>query len=130
MITAPYAHRIHLSRLNVLSQVYELHRAGIQHNDLKGSSVLFNMNDPFGNVGPYIVDFALATRHTCGIRLPVIEGAIAPTRAEFGCDELWNLTLDLALWRPGNAFIMPTHITRLTHVQLRYPSMAYVSQRH
>lgn len=88
-------------RLGLLSQAYELHRAGIQHNDLKGSSVLFNANDPFGNYGPFITDFAQASKHTCGIRLPVVEGAIAPTRTDFGCDELWNLTLDLQLWRPG-----------------------------
>jgi tRNA A-37 threonylcarbamoyl transferase component Bud32 len=101
-------------RINVLSQIYELHRAGIQHNNVKGSSVLFNVNGPFGHHGPYIIDFAQATKHDCGVRLAVVEGAVAPTRIEFGCDELWNLTLDLELWRPGNTFFSCSviHVSR------------------
>lgn len=84
-----------MHRLRLLDVVCRLHEAGVQHNDLTESNTIFYKNRWA------IVDFKEANKHKCRSDLEIEEGAVRPSEADFGCSEVWNLAMDLGVWRTG-----------------------------
>ncbi|KAH9058134.1 hypothetical protein EDB87DRAFT_1627695, partial [Lactarius vividus] len=77
-------------RVNAISAIRRIHDAGVVHG------------------GPGIFDCSCheyehetnASEKTCERRLDIVNGAITPTREQFGCAELYRLCLDLQMWKP------------------------------
>lgn len=81
--------------MDLVDTIIRLHKAGIEHNDLDEDNIIFHKNRWF------LIDFEEANKHKCGGRMAINEGAIAPPETAFGCSELWNLAMDLGVWRTG-----------------------------
>lgn len=79
----------------MVDTVIRLHEAGVEHNDITEDNVIFYKNRWF------LIDFEDADEHKCGGRMVIKEGDIAPPETVFGCSELWNLAMDLGVWRTG-----------------------------
>ena len=48
-----------------------------------------------------VIDFEDATEEECERKMDVVVNSIRPHPARFGCQELFELTKELELWKPG-----------------------------
>ncbi|KAA1473264.1 hypothetical protein DENSPDRAFT_266528 [Dentipellis sp. KUC8613] len=72
-----------------------IHNAGVRHFDIRNRNVLDN-----GGL-PTVIDFGEAEDHECEREMDIIENIAAPMDSEFGCDELYQLCIDLRIWKPA-----------------------------
>ena len=75
----------------------ELHRRGVCHNDFTPDNVVVD-DDGF----PRIIDFGEGGLHDCkvGDRLFKLYQD-EPSRVETGCSELYESSMEMDLWTPG-----------------------------
>ncbi|KAH9940238.1 hypothetical protein B0H21DRAFT_755126 [Amylocystis lapponica] len=83
------------SKIALISALLTLHDAGVEHGDLRECNVVFS---PKGR--PYIIDFDHAKSHVCESMKIMVHGP-APTRRQFGCDELFDACKEMGLWTPS-----------------------------
>ncbi|KAI9459819.1 hypothetical protein F5148DRAFT_1150806 [Russula earlei] len=81
-------------RVNIINAIKRIHDAGVV---LGGFGVLDVL---VANTTPFIVNFKNASERVCERRLDIVKGAIAPTREQFGCPELYRHCVDLWIWKP------------------------------
>ena len=84
----------HRFRVNIIDAIKRIHEAGVVHGGFGLISVLITKTKPF------IINFKNASENVCERRLDLIHGAIAPTREQFGCAELYQHCVDLQMWKP------------------------------
>ena len=76
-----------------------IHDAGVVHGGFGIFDVLVT------NTKPFIINFKNASEKVCERRLDIVNGAIAPTREQFGCAELYRHCVDLRTWKPRKLLI-------------------------
>ncbi|KAH9173180.1 hypothetical protein EDB89DRAFT_2068928 [Lactarius sanguifluus] len=81
-------------RENIINAVKRIHDAGVVHGGPGIFDVLVT------NTKPFIINFKNASEKVCERRLDIVNGAITPTREQFGCAELYRLCVDLRVWKP------------------------------
>ncbi len=81
-------------RENIVNAIKRIHDAGVVHGGFGLAGVLVT------NTKPFIINFKNASETVCERRLDIVNGAIAPTREQFGCAELYRLCVDLQVWKP------------------------------
>lgn len=86
-----------MCRLDILEVIVRVHLTGVQHNDLRQEN-LRRKADPY-SPGPWVIDFGNAEKHNCLRCMEIVEGAVKPQSHEFRCDELWEICLELGIWR-------------------------------
>lgn len=89
-----------MCRLKVRQAYKQIHHAGLLHNNFTEPHVLFReANDENQHRGPFIIDFELATPHECPKCPKLFIGGLAPSPADFDCDEMYEVTMYLGFWR-------------------------------
>lgn len=83
------------ARKAILNALLNIHKAGIRHGDVVDENIVFNENHQ-----PFFIDFERAKTHDCPVD-EVHEGVQAPSEYDFGCDELYEYTLNSGIWREG-----------------------------
>ncbi|KAF8059804.1 hypothetical protein FPV67DRAFT_1674240 [Lyophyllum atratum] len=73
----------------------ELHGHGFAHHDVDGRNVVKNQDGRF-----ILIDLEHSGPHKCEVRLQVLMGDFAPPDLEFGCQELYDLAMELDFWLP------------------------------
>ncbi|KAH9021834.1 hypothetical protein EDB85DRAFT_1895495 [Lactarius pseudohatsudake] len=81
-------------RANVINAIKRIHDAGVVHGGPGIFDVLVT------NTKPFIINFKNASEKACERRLDIVNGAITPTREQFGCAELYRHCIDLQMWKP------------------------------
>ncbi|KAI9448756.1 hypothetical protein BJY52DRAFT_305155 [Lactarius psammicola] len=81
-------------RENIINANKRIHDAGVVHGGFGMVGVLIM------NTKPFIINFKNASEKKCERRLEIVNGAITPTREQFGCAELYRLCVDLQVWKP------------------------------
>jgi hypothetical protein len=79
---------------NIINAIKRIHDAGVVHGGFGILDVLLT------NTKPIIINFKNASEKVCERRLDIVNGAIAPTREQFGCPELYRHCVDLGMWKP------------------------------
>ncbi|TFY71217.1 hypothetical protein EVG20_g1793 [Dentipellis fragilis] len=104
-----YGHRSKMSVANEAHRrgSYVLHRprllGGIRSFVFGFTDVLHIRNrNVLNNDGfPMIIDFGEAEDHECERQMGFTENVAAPSVSDFGCTELFQLCIDLRIWKPG-----------------------------
>ncbi|GLB43045.1 hypothetical protein LshimejAT787_1204940 [Lyophyllum shimeji] len=73
----------------------ELHVSGFAHHDVDGRNIVKNRDGKF-----VLVDLEHSRPHKCEVRLHILIGDFAPRRLDFGCQELYDLAIELDFWLP------------------------------
>ncbi|GLB43051.1 hypothetical protein LshimejAT787_1205000 [Lyophyllum shimeji] len=73
----------------------ELHVSGFAHRDVDGRNVVKDRDGKF-----VLVDLEHSRPHKCEVRLRVLIGDFAPRESDFGCEELYDLAIELDFWLP------------------------------
>jgi hypothetical protein len=81
-------------RENIINAIKRIHDAGVVHGGFGIFDILVT------NTKPFIINFKNASEQVCERRLDIVNGAIAPTREQFGCAELYRHSVDLGMWKP------------------------------
>ncbi|KAN0133585.1 hypothetical protein V8E53_008753 [Lactarius tabidus] len=81
-------------RKSIIEAVKRIHDAGVVHGGFGIFDVLVT------NAKPFIINFKNASEKACERKLDIVNGAIAPTREQFGCAELYRHCVDLQVWKP------------------------------
>lgn len=86
-------------RENIIDALKRVHDAGVVHGGFGIFDVLVTKTKPF------IINFKNASEKSCERKLDIINGAITPTREQFGCAELYRQCVDLRVWKPRTLLI-------------------------
>jgi hypothetical protein len=81
-------------RVTIVDAMKRIHDAGVIHGGFGLVNVLVTKTKPF------IINFKNASETVCERKLDIVNGAIAPTREQFGCAELYRHCVDLQIWKP------------------------------
>jgi len=81
-------------RVNIIDAIKRIHDAGAVHAGFGLASVLVTKTKPF------VINFKNASEEVCERKLDIVNGAITPTREQFGCAELYRHCVDLQIWKP------------------------------
>jgi hypothetical protein len=83
-------------RIQIFKLFTKLHASGFAHHDVDGRNIMKNQDGKF-----ILVDLEHSRPHKCEVRLHVLIGDFAPRKLDFGCQELYNLAMELDFWLPG-----------------------------
>ena len=86
--------RLHRFRVDIIDAMKKIHDAGVVHGGFGLVNVLVTKTKPF------ITNFKNASEAVCERKLDIVNGAITPTREEFGCTELYRHCIELQIWKP------------------------------
>jgi len=81
-------------RVNIVDAMKKIHDAGVVHGGFGSVNVLVTKTKPF------IINFKNASETVCERKLDIVNGAITPTREQFGCVELYRHCVELQMWKP------------------------------
>jgi len=81
-------------RVDIIDAMKKVHDAGVVHGGFGLVNVLVTKTKPF------ITNFKNASEAVCERKLDIVNGAITPTREEFGCTELYRHCVELQIWKP------------------------------
>jgi tRNA A-37 threonylcarbamoyl transferase component Bud32 len=94
----------HLLSSELVDAVDRLHLHGVSHGDLYERNILSHDGRPI------LIDIEKMQTHSCGRRMIVLQGAIAPTVEEFGCPELHDFIMRCGLWSSSRFFVRLGHV--------------------
>jgi hypothetical protein len=86
--------QVNLFRVNIVDAMKKIHDAGVVHGGFGLVNVLVTKTKPF------VINFKNASETVCERKLDIVNGAITPTREQFGCAELYRHCIDLQMWKP------------------------------
>jgi hypothetical protein len=115
-------------RLQIFKLFTTLHASGFAHHDVDGRNIMKNQDGKF-----ILVDLEHSRPHKCEVRLQVLIGDFAPPESDFGCDELYNLAIELDFWLPGmhtmsygrHAHFKPIYLENLNFYGYHVPFWAF-----
>ncbi|KAL1662056.1 hypothetical protein GGF50DRAFT_129026 [Schizophyllum commune] len=83
--------------------VLRLRYPGIQHGDLIDDTFRHILYDTTCEKA-FIIDFSTAERHKCPLIMRMRPYTTTPSRATFGCDELWDVATNVSYFGNGPCF--------------------------
>ncbi|RDX45516.1 hypothetical protein OH76DRAFT_1387779 [Lentinus brumalis] len=90
-------------RYQAVNALLAIHKAGVEHNDFAERNIVIS-KDKKGCPYVMVVDFGMASDHTCELQLDTIAPyGLAPTNREFLCDELYEVCRIADVWLPRYA---------------------------
>ncbi|KAF8188087.1 hypothetical protein BJ912DRAFT_969157 [Pholiota molesta] len=92
-------------KIQIFKLFTALHASGFAHHDVDGRNIMKNQDGRF-----ILVDLEHSRPHKCEVRLEVLIGDFAPPESDFGCDELYNLAIELDFWLPENLNFYGYHV--------------------
>ncbi len=99
-----FLHSCHPSRYQAVNALLAIHKAGVEHNDFAERNIVVS-KDKKGCPYVMVVDFGMASDHTCELQLDTIAPyGLAPTNREFLCDELYEVCRIADVWLPSTSY--------------------------
>lgn len=83
-----------------MESIKAIHDAGIQHGDLIDDTFRHILYDTTCEKA-FIIDFSTAERHKCPLIMRMRPYTTTPSRATFGCDELWDVATNVSYFGNG-----------------------------
>ncbi|KAL1710915.1 hypothetical protein EV121DRAFT_191791 [Schizophyllum commune] len=84
----------------IMESIKAIHDAGIQHGDLIDDTFRHILYDTTCEKA-FIIDFSTAERHKCPLIMRMRPYTTTPSRATFGCDELWDVATNVSYFGNG-----------------------------
>ena len=83
-----------------MESIKAIHDAGIQHGNLIDDTFRHILYDTTCEKA-FIIDFSTAERHKCPLIMRMRPYTTTPSRATFGCDELWDVATNVSYFGNG-----------------------------